>query len=171
MKHKHHIIPRHAGGTDDPSNIIELTIEEHAEAHRILYEQYGRSEDLCAWKGLSGQWSKLQIINYLRTGIPHTEETKQKISKAKKGVSLSEDHKKKISESLKGKKNSDNQKKKAAEKLAMNWLVTDPDGNTFVVNNLRKFARENGVCQGNLTRVARGLLKQCNGYVVSYYNK
>ena len=40
--HRHHIIPRHAGGTDDPSNIIELSVEEHAEAHRILYEQYGR---------------------------------------------------------------------------------------------------------------------------------
>lgn len=31
MKHKHHIIPKHMGGT----------IEEHAEAHRQLYEKYG----------------------------------------------------------------------------------------------------------------------------------
>ena len=36
--HKHHIIPKHMGGTDDPSNLIELTIEEHAEAHRKLFE-------------------------------------------------------------------------------------------------------------------------------------
>lgn len=26
MKHKHHIIPKHAGGTDDASNIVELTV-------------------------------------------------------------------------------------------------------------------------------------------------
>ena len=26
MKHKHHIIPKHAGGTDDPDNLIELSI-------------------------------------------------------------------------------------------------------------------------------------------------
>ena len=38
MKHKHHVIPRYAGGTNDPSNIVELTPEEHAEAHRKLYE-------------------------------------------------------------------------------------------------------------------------------------
>ena len=38
MKHMHHIIPRHAGGTDDLSNLVELTIEQHAEAHRKLYE-------------------------------------------------------------------------------------------------------------------------------------
>jgi hypothetical protein len=54
MKHKHHIIPKHAGGTDDPSNLVELSVFEHAEAHRILYETYGLEEDLIAWRGLSG---------------------------------------------------------------------------------------------------------------------
>lgn len=53
MKHKHHIVPKHAGGSDHPSNIIELTIEEHAEAHKILYEQHGRIQDKMAWVGLS----------------------------------------------------------------------------------------------------------------------
>ena len=61
-KHKHHIIPKHMGGTDDPSNLIELTVEEHAEAHRVLYEKYGRWEDELAWKGLSGMMSKQEII-------------------------------------------------------------------------------------------------------------
>jgi len=32
MKHKHHIIPKHMGGSDDPENLIELTIEEHVES-------------------------------------------------------------------------------------------------------------------------------------------
>jgi hypothetical protein len=45
MKHKHHIIPRHAGGTDALNNIVELTVEEHAKAHRVLYEKYGRWQD------------------------------------------------------------------------------------------------------------------------------
>lgn len=53
MKHRHHKIPRHAGGTNDPSNIIVLSVEDHAEAHRKLFEQYGRWEDEVAWKGLS----------------------------------------------------------------------------------------------------------------------
>ena len=55
MKHKHHIIPKHMGGTDDPSNLIELTIEEHANAHMALYEHYGKKEDLCAYYMLSGK--------------------------------------------------------------------------------------------------------------------
>ena len=58
----HHIIPRHAGGTNDPSNLIKLTIEEHAEAHRILYESHGRWQDYVAWKAISGAIGKEDII-------------------------------------------------------------------------------------------------------------
>lgn len=62
MKHKHHIIPRHAGGTDDPSNLVELTVAEHAQAHKELYEQHGRTEDYLAWKGLEGSVDKAEIL-------------------------------------------------------------------------------------------------------------
>ena len=54
LLHKHHIVPTHAGGTNDPDNIVLLTVEEHAEAHRLLFEQHGRWQDEVAWKGLAG---------------------------------------------------------------------------------------------------------------------
>jgi len=54
-KHKHHIIPKHMGGSNDPSNLIELTVEQHAQAHLELYEKYGKWQDLIAFKMLSGQ--------------------------------------------------------------------------------------------------------------------
>lgn len=60
--HIHHIIPRHAGGTDDPSNLIKLTIEEHAEAHRLLWEEHGRIEDKMAWLGLSGLDEEVAVL-------------------------------------------------------------------------------------------------------------
>ena len=62
MLHVHHIIPKHAGGNDEPSNLITLTVEEHAHAHKLLYEKYGRKEDEIAWKALSGQASKKEIV-------------------------------------------------------------------------------------------------------------
>jgi hypothetical protein len=55
LLHKHHIIPRHAGGTDDPSNLVELTILDHAIAHKVLYGLYGRWQDKVAWLSLSDQ--------------------------------------------------------------------------------------------------------------------
>lgn len=62
MSHKHHIIPKHMGGSNDSSNIIELSVEEHAEAHRILFEKHGYIQDYIAWKGLTGCITKEQII-------------------------------------------------------------------------------------------------------------
>lgn len=41
------------GGTDEPENLIKLTIEEHAEAHRLLWEKYNCWQDYLAWQGLA----------------------------------------------------------------------------------------------------------------------
>ncbi len=54
ITHNHHILPKHMGGTDDPSNLIELSVEDHAEAHKKLWEEHACWQDLLAWKGLSG---------------------------------------------------------------------------------------------------------------------
>jgi hypothetical protein len=170
IKHKHHIIPRHAGGTDDPSNLVELTIEEHAEAHRILYEKYGRDEDRWAWLGLSGQIGKDEILRQIamsqkgvkkpegfgekisafRKTFKYSEESKKKMSHTKKGKILTEEHKEKISEGLKGKKNSEYQKQRVAETRQKKYILTNPDGETIEVTNLSKFCRENGFNQGNM---------------------
>lgn len=59
------------GGTDDESNLIKLTVDEHAEAHRILYEKYGKKEDYLAWQGLNGQIGKDEILKemYRQNGV------------------------------------------------------------------------------------------------------
>ncbi len=84
MKHLHHIIPKHMGGTDDSHNLIELTIEEHAEAHQKLYEEHGRLQDKRAWLGLSKIMTGEEIIREILTS-PKSEEHKRKISLAHKG--------------------------------------------------------------------------------------
>ena len=63
------------GGTDDASNLIEMSIEQHAEEHRLLYEQYGKEEDKIAWLALSGQASKQEsMAAALRLGRQKTNE-------------------------------------------------------------------------------------------------
>ena len=80
--HKHHIIPRHVGGTDDPSNLIELSIEEHAEAHRILYEVHGRWQDRVAWLSLSGiMKDEERIYEILKNSNPGGYKPQKKLNK------------------------------------------------------------------------------------------
>lgn len=104
-KHKHHIIPRHAGGTDDPSNIIELTIEEHAEAHRILWKEHGRIEDKVAWDMLSGrniseeERIQLSMSGYQRfmSDSLKKETWRNNIKKARSRQVMTDEHKANIS--------------------------------------------------------------------------
>jgi hypothetical protein len=96
MAHKHHIIPRHAGGSNHPSNLVVLSVEEHALAHKKLFETYGREEDRIAWLGLSGlitgeEAHRLAVSNALK-GKPHLHGAK--IGAAMRGRSFTEEHKK-----------------------------------------------------------------------------
>lgn len=100
--HKHHIIPRHLGGTDDPSNLVLLHPYDHAIAHYVRWKMYKTDGDawafnrLKAWldgggltvKGMhhSDEVKKLiGLHSKTRVRKPHSEETKAKISAAKKG--------------------------------------------------------------------------------------
>ena len=144
-KHKHHIIPRHAGGSNDPDNLVYLTVEEHAEAHKKLYEEYDRWEDNVAFKSLSGligkdeMWEEIYKNRKTWLGRKHTEETKKKISETKKrqerlgltkahneewrknqsekmmGHTVSEEQRKKVSDALKGIAKSEEHKHKTSE--------------------------------------------------------
>ena len=59
--HKHHLVPRYMGGSDDPSNLVELTVYEHANIHKKLWETNGNKQDYLAWKGLSGELKDLEL--------------------------------------------------------------------------------------------------------------
>lgn len=52
--HDHHIIPLHSKGPDQKWNLIKLTLEEHVQAHLLLYDNYGKLADLGASQMLSG---------------------------------------------------------------------------------------------------------------------
>ena len=117
VTHKHHIIPKHMGGSDDPSNLIELTIEEHAEAHKKLYEEYGRWQDKIAWQTLSGQITCAEAIKQAQIESNKTrvvtQEQKDKISKSLTGRKFGPrdpEVGKKISNSLIGKKHTEERK-------------------------------------------------------------
>lgn len=80
--HKHHIVPKHDGGTkiSDDENIIILSVDDHIQAHKILYEEFGDLGDLTSIIYLQAQWankkSKQDYKNYIDS---LTIEQKQKL--------------------------------------------------------------------------------------------
>ena len=43
--HKHHIIPKYMGGSDDPANLVTLHPIDHAIAHLVRYKMFGDIRD------------------------------------------------------------------------------------------------------------------------------
>lgn len=140
------------GGTDEPSNLVELTVEEHSEAHRMMYELYGRWQDELAWKTLSGQIS-ISEASYLawkegcRKGgaAPKpplndiARENKRKAKLAEKnpmfGKTLSDEHKKKLSilnggenNPMFGKKHPDNMRAYLSEQRKLRYKNGSKEG-------------------------------------------
>jgi|SRR6056300_953696 len=156
--HTHHIIPKHAGGTDDPSNLIELTVEEHAEAHKKLYKKYGRWQDKVAYESLLKLKPRHKI----------TKEIQRQTGLMSRGRKLSEQARKNISNGMKGLVRSETTKAKTANTLAKEWIITNPYGSKLMVKNLYTFCKENNLCPGAMSRVAKGQYKQHKGFKVSY---
>jgi hypothetical protein len=162
MIHKHHIIPKHMGGTNDPSNLVELTVSEHAEAHRLLWEKYGRKEDELAWKGLSGIIGKQELLHELF--VMSGKKSKPPINhKANLGKKWSQETKKKISESLKGRPIT--WKEKISESKSKLWLITTPLGEKIKIKNLEKYCKENNLQGSKMSLVASGIRKHHKNYI------
>ena len=55
--HKHHIIPRSSGGSDDADNLITLSYKNHVIAHFILYK----------WKPTNSNWIAYRLMSGIDT--------------------------------------------------------------------------------------------------------
>jgi hypothetical protein len=86
------------GGTDDPSNLVELTVEEHAEAHRKLWEEHGHWQDKLAWQGLTYRISHEELV---REAIRQSNKTRPH---PLKGKTFSTEYREKLSKAKLGKK-------------------------------------------------------------------
>jgi hypothetical protein len=126
-KEKHHIIPKCLGGTDEKSNIVELTPKEHFICHLLLCEIYPKENSLKSarwamttlksknhnrkYRISSSQYDRIKKeMSILKMGVKRNDDVKEKISKKMFGRKLSEEHKKKISEAMKGKTQSEEHK-------------------------------------------------------------
>jgi len=181
--HKHHIIPKHMGGSDDPSNIIELTVEDHAEAHRKLWEEHGIQYDFIAWRCLSGQITneeaQKEAVRFANTGRPSWNKGKKTDKATRAKLSLAHKGKPPGNKGMKGQIpwNKDkvgvqeawNKGKELDEShkqnLAGSYDIEKVDtGEIFNVVNLRVWCQEHGISDGSLHSTYTGKRNHCQGY-------
>lgn len=89
---KHHIVPRCMGGSDDPSNLVRLTPEEHFLCHQLLLKIYRGTE-----------WGGKMAYACHAMGSFHTTNQQRDRSKLKQFAWVREQYSKAVSESKKGK--------------------------------------------------------------------
>jgi hypothetical protein len=164
--HQHHIIPVHMGGTDHPDNLVEVSVEKHAELHKQLWEDLGHWQDYVAWQGLSGRIGKEDMIR-LRCSLGG------KIGGKKlKGKSKSQEHRRKLAIASQGDQNHSDESIQRMRKaltgsnsnLAKIYRFIDPFGVEHKVLGLNDFCRRNGLQQSCMCGVAKGLRKQHKGW-------
>lgn len=99
---KHHIVPRCMGGTNDPSNLVSLTPEEHFVAHQLLVKIYAGEDKLVFALAVMSGKNNNKMFGWHRRKLAEAQRT------AKTGVKLgpqSEAHRAAIGDANRGEKN------------------------------------------------------------------
>ncbi len=74
---KHHIIPKHMGGNNDPENLIKLDLRQHTLIHYILWRQHRNLGNEIAYKMKSGQTEEGNKLR-VKLGVQNSIEKSRK---------------------------------------------------------------------------------------------
>jgi hypothetical protein len=194
MIHKHHIVPKHRGGSDDPSNLVEITVTQHAMFHYCEWKLWGNIRDFCAYKMIlhdvrnpefRAASNRLQREKLKKMGKEIAEQKwevttpngetiiienmakfclENNLQKSK--MTLVSQGERKQHKGYKCHKITGNKKEYDGEFSLFEWEITTPNNQVIVVDNLRTFCIENELKEGMIYRVGRGERKQHKGYKV-----
>lgn len=183
LTHIHHIIPKHEwkrrfgtlDGVDSSDNLVEITVEQHALAHKWLWEIYGCIEDKIAYQVLSGKIGKEELMLQLASLGGKTQKYRVLSSEHKRKIGLSNSKKRRTPEQNevnrmrhlgkipwnKGQKYTDEMKRNM---FHHSWEVVTPEGEILTTDNLKNFCLLNRLSAGNMCEVAKGSRKHHKGY-------
>lgn len=101
-KERHHIIPKCLGGSNDPTNLVELTAREHFLSHQLLCEIYPKKDKLkyALWymanvdkvtKRYGSSSRKYEQLRIMFSNIKRSKKTRQKMSNSHLGKKMSKE--------------------------------------------------------------------------------
>lgn len=110
-RERHHVVPKCMDGGNEPTNIVELTAEEHYVAHQLLVKIYQKNKPLAhaallMAKRVTGNkaygWLRRRHADSIRGSVASIE-TRTKQSAAHRGKPHSEEHVVKVAAANRGK--------------------------------------------------------------------
>jgi hypothetical protein len=79
----HHIIPKHEGGTDDPTNLVKLPRKLHQEVHYRRWLVYKNISDLYAFQLLGGNLSDEELTKIYEDQVSRCKRDSEKLTEAR----------------------------------------------------------------------------------------
>lgn len=155
MRHKHHILQRYKGGTDDASNIVELTPICHSMWHWCEWKLWRDSRDYCAHKMLLGDVKNPEFRRHRNFAFASDNGKIGGVRVHQVHPSLASDNNKKQRSILAS------QGKTIAEQ---SWEIVTPTGEVLVITNLAKYCREHQLQKSHMVNVSKGNRKQHKGF-------
>lgn len=169
----HHIIPRSLGGTDEKDNLVNVPTRVHYLLHWLLAKDTKAKPMIDAFHLMSTgkrynskgyalarklKSESMRVNNPMYT-IENRKKQGEKMKKNEHKLrSSGKDRSRNRSTTLFG--NERNAKKQ--------YQATSPNGEVFVISNMRKFCREYNLNQTCMTRVCKGKLSNHFGWVAIY---
>ena len=155
MRHKHHIVQRYKGGTDDASNIVELTPICHSMWHWCEWKLWGDSRDYCASRMILGDVKNPEFKSH--RGKAFGSVNGKKVHKMYPELA----HNNGVKGNKKQRATLEKQGKTIAEKK---WEIVTPTGEVLVITNLAKYCREHNLLKHKMCEVSKGMWKQHRGF-------
>lgn len=79
----HHIIPKHEGGTDDPSNLVKLPRKLHQEVHYRRWLVYKNISDLYSFQLLGGNLTDKELTKIYEDQVNRCKRDSEKLTEAR----------------------------------------------------------------------------------------
>lgn len=191
--HNHHIVPRHAGGTDDPKNLIRVNVKMHAFLHHQRYLETGDLYDKIAAATLSGQKTStearmlaVRISRQKNAGYTYVVEPKKFVLYSPTGEKVVAKNLKQFClknrlepwlmhkvivgqrQAHRGWTASPKAKPQKQGYHKEAYPLISPEGDLCIIYSLSKLAREEGLSQGNLGMVLAGKRNHSGGWRLGF---
>ena len=141
----HHILPRCLGGSDDRSNLVSLTHQEHFLAHCLLHlmfpKHYGLKQAIRLMAKGNANGTQYQEAKLALSNVEVPEKVRRKLSESTSQLWKDPEYRNRVTESNKGRQRSEETRSRVSEAATVRWETASPEYREKVKQTLSQNAK------------------------------